>query len=400
MDERLIELLGLFGLPERESRIFLHLTRNGPSGAGDVAPALDIPRMEAYRLLKKMLDKGLVSSTLGKPVKYHAESLEALTSLLMSEQGQYLKRMQGARPELEEAWKRVASAPGSFEENRFRIIQGREQIYAAISKMVSGASTSVEAMMTRNDLAQADLVGLSDEFARATKRGAIVRLSTFIDAMTLVPARTLAETVEVKHSEEAAKSRLVLADGTQTLVSIVLDDSQGMKNERDVAIWTDSKDYAGTMGNLFQNSFAGATPAETRIMVVSGESLLGRKVGAVLNVLSEAVAEAKWSVNRSGKLKGASGREFEFTAVLTGPNNETVGLDIIAADREHTVSEKLSAAALKKLDMQDSRLAVVSIPLADESSQRLAEFLGIKVVDGSDVMEAASAIRKFLTRLD
>ena len=62
----------------------------------------------------------------------------------------------------------------------------------------------------------------------------------------------------------------MLADNDQVLVSLVLDDVVGRKNERDVAIWTNSGDYAGTMLPMFDKAFAGSADARASGSVTSG----------------------------------------------------------------------------------------------------------------------------------
>ncbi|MDG6957958.1 MAG: hypothetical protein JRN55_04245, partial [Nitrososphaerota archaeon] len=140
MDERLVELLGIYGLNEREARTFVFLTKNGACGAGDLAKAVGIRRMEAYRLLKRLLDRGIVVSTAGKPIKYQAETLDGVLSLLTDEQKGFVRRMEGARSELAGLWKQLPRAPKESFEQRFRIIQGREQIYNSMGKMAELAS--------------------------------------------------------------------------------------------------------------------------------------------------------------------------------------------------------------------------------------------------------------------
>ena len=98
VEDRLVGLLGVYGLSEREARIFIFLTRNGACGAGELAKALDIRRMEAYRLLKRLLDRGIVVSTAGKPIKYQAETLDGILSLMTDEQRRIVRKMDDSRP--------------------------------------------------------------------------------------------------------------------------------------------------------------------------------------------------------------------------------------------------------------------------------------------------------------
>ena len=70
---------------------------------------------------------------------------------------------------------------------------------------------------------------------------------------------------ELRHSDDFAKSRIVISDQAQVLVSLVLDDVVGRRNERDVAIWTNSGDYAMTMLPMFSKAFDGGTDAREKL---------------------------------------------------------------------------------------------------------------------------------------
>jgi sugar-specific transcriptional regulator TrmB len=392
LDERLVELLGVYGLTEREARVFVFLSRNGPCGAGELAKAVGIRRMEAYRLLKRLLDRGVVVSSAGKPIRYQAEGLDGVLTLLADEQRGRVKRMDEARPELMSLWSQLPRAKESFEQ-RFRIIQGREQIYSSMAKMAEQASASLSMMLTGNDLVQAHLLGIVDRLAEAAKRGVKVQLVAPIGSSTVEAAEALAKHAEVRHSDAAPRSRLVVADGSQTLVSLVLDDSKGVKNDRDIAIWTDSRDYAETMAGLYKVSFSKAEDGGARVALVKGEARYEEKRSALLGVVRTAMAAAGWKMDAPGTIRSGSGADLGFSAVLTGPRRQKVGVDVVFAPRAALAAEKVAASALKKLDLKDAGVLVVASPPPDEQSRGLAGLLGVPVVDGTDPVDAAAAVR-------
>jgi sugar-specific transcriptional regulator TrmB len=56
--ERLEESLKEFGFNEEQARIYIFLSRIGPSPAGVVSLRFKINRMRAYRVLKSLEEKG------------------------------------------------------------------------------------------------------------------------------------------------------------------------------------------------------------------------------------------------------------------------------------------------------------------------------------------------------
>ena len=393
MDERLVELLGIYGLSEREARTFVFLTRNGACGAGDLARAIGIRRMEAYRLLKRLLERGVVVSTAGKPIKYQAESLEGVLSLRTDEQKGFVRRMEEARGELAGLWKQVPRTPVESFEQKFRIIQGREQIYNSMAKMVELAAKSLEMVLTRNDITQAHVLGIGDKIVEAARRGVKVSVVAPVDAATLEAAESLAKAADLRHSEDAPRSRLVVADGAQTLVSLVLDDTKGAKNDRDVAIWTDSRDYAETMAGLYRVSFARAEDARERIPEIRGEVKFAERTSSIVAVVRDALSDRGWKVEAPGSIRGVSGGDYEFAAVISGPGKRRFGMDVVFAQRGASVADRVTSSALKKLELKHAGLVVVASPAPDEQTKGLARLLGVTVVDGTDAVDAAAAVR-------
>jgi len=76
LDERAQKLLTQYGLTDRESLVYLSLLANGRQSAGEIAKAVQIRRMEAYRIIKKLADSGVVIAAPGNPVKYTGEPIE------------------------------------------------------------------------------------------------------------------------------------------------------------------------------------------------------------------------------------------------------------------------------------------------------------------------------------
>ncbi len=396
MDERLVELLGVYGLTEREARIFVYLSKNGATGAGELAKGLEIRRMEAYRLLKRLTDRGIVASTAGKPIKYQAESIEGILSLLTDEQRGFVRRMDDAKAEVMQLWRQLPRAPKENFEQRFRIIQGREQIYSTMMKMLESASASVQMVLTKNDVAQAYVLGMSDRVKELNKRGVRARMVTVVDPSALEAAEAFARALELRHSDEASRSRLVLVDGVESLVSLVLDDSTGAKNERDVAIWTDSKDYAELMAAMYRVSFERAK--ETAEMLDSMKSRLKfeGKVSSIVGAVRSAVEDEGWSISTPGKIAGVSGSEYEFAAVLAGPDEKRVAVEVVFGYKDKPVGEQVTASIVKKLDLEDATLLILSAPMPDEQTSGLARLMGVALIDATDPLGAASAVRESL----
>ncbi len=268
LERRAADLLELYGLSEREALVLLHIVKRGSSSAGEIAKALQLRRVEAYKLVKKLAEDNLIHASAGKPVTYSSQPLESFITTITGAQMQKLKGMEMAKEELITLSRNLPRSHSKASNQQFRMIQGREQIYGHLGRMVRGASKSVDLILTRSDLALSHVVGLTDSLNQAADRGTKVRLISRVDESTMEAAEGLSNRCELRHSNVTTLGRLSVADTSQTLISLVLDKSLGKRNAKDVAIWSDSGDFAGMMGSLFDTAYRASVPRQGKLRVV------------------------------------------------------------------------------------------------------------------------------------
>ena len=267
LERRAGELLELYGLSQREALVLLHIVKQGSSSAGEIAKALHLGRVEAYKLVKKLAEDNLIHSSAGKPVTYTSQPLETFISTITEVQMQKLKGMELAKDELITLSRNLPRSHSKATNQQFRMIQGREQIYGQLGRLARWASRSVDLILTRSDFALSHVVGLTDSLNQAAEKGTKVRLISRFDQSTMEAAEGLSDRCQVRHSNEASIGRLLVADESQTLLSLVLDKSLGKRNAKDVAIWSDSGDFAAMMGSLFEMAYRASAPREGRLKV-------------------------------------------------------------------------------------------------------------------------------------
>lgn len=88
------EVLRVFGLEPRETRIYLALLESGPASIRDIADRAGINRGTTHELLKRMQQKGVVSYfPKGKRRHFSAEPPSRLKELALNHQSQVLEAM-------------------------------------------------------------------------------------------------------------------------------------------------------------------------------------------------------------------------------------------------------------------------------------------------------------------
>ena len=383
-----------YGLSDRESLVYLSLLSHGTLSAGEIAKAVQIRRMEAYRIIKRLAESGIVVAAPGNPVKYTGEPIEQVVASMMDRQIKKLDEMEKGRAEVISLGRTLSPPPGlQKEEYSFRMVQGREQIYAQILRMVDAASLSLDFVLTRNDLIQLHILGIGEGLKDAKKRGVKTRGMSVCDHQTIEASDELMRSGEFRHSDDFAKSRMVVADGVQVLVSLVLDEVIGRRNERDVAIWTNSVDYASTMLPMFAKAFSGATEAKERLLELKTGKKAQERARAIVEIMRASLALEGWKLEVPGRIKGVSGVDYEVTALAT-QGEKGLAVDVVIGNDEKALRDQAISAIMKGIEIKSPKLVVIASPFSGDDLQRLASLVGVGLVDGADPVAAVARLRR------
>jgi sugar-specific transcriptional regulator TrmB len=386
-----------YGLSDRESLVYLSLLANGRQSAGEIAKAVQIRRMEAYRIIKRLADSAIVVAAPGNPVKYTGVPIEQVVAMMMDRQMKKLEEMEKGRAEVVSIGRTLALPPAAGrEEYSFKMVQGREQIYGQILRMVAGSRSDLEMVLTRNDLMQLHILGLAESLRDAKKRGVKSRVISVCDHQTIEASEAVMRSADLRHSDDFAKSRIVVGDDVQVLVSLVLDDVVGRKNERDVAIWTNSSDYAGTMLPMFAKAFEGSAEARERLRELKTGRKAGERAKAMIDIVKASMPLEGWGVQIPGRLKGVSGVDYDLAAVLS-LGEKGFAIEVVMGNDEDSVREELIAAIMKGIEIKSPRLVVIGSPYSGDELERLANLVGVVLIDGADPVAAAAKLRKVVS---
>ncbi|MDG6898698.1 MAG: hypothetical protein JRN24_03060 [Nitrososphaerota archaeon] len=395
MESRASELLQLYGLGQREALAYLQVLRSGSVSAGDIAKSLSLRRMEAYRLMKKLSDANMIRANAGRPVTYSAEPVDEVVSSMMEANTQKTKAMEAAREELLLLVRSMPRGKPGPSEQQFKIIQGREQIYNKIGRMVDEAKSDLGLLLTRNDLVQAYQLGIVDKLTKAAGRKVKVKVLSSIEESTLEAAEALQKKCEIRHSAGAVAGRLVLLDGVSALSSLVLDDSQGRRNDQDIAVSSESPSYAEMLVSLFDVAYKSAAPSAERIAVVKEARSSDDRVRSITQVLQVTLPEDGWTVAAPGTVLGRSGAGHGFPMVAT-KGKRTMAVDVVAAKSEQDSGDRTVQSIMRKLDLEGVEVVVASTPSPGDEVRKLAELMGVGLVSAPDTIGTATELRKLL----
>lgn len=261
--EKLLARLAALGLDEREGKLYAFLSARGPSRASEAAAATKLKRTETYRALEALMERGVVSAQLTRPVVYEAVPPETLFAQELARHEQKRAELESAREEvvrtLAEARARDA---GGTSRHSYRIIQGRRAILATAETMIRDAQ--VGQWMVSTYVAPQNVTTANRTWQTTVRRaceGLPMRL-LFMEHAGLdrvLDAFSAAAQTQVRYFDHPRPLRFTIVD-EEVLVWLVTDTASGLEARDDVAMWTNAPDFVHAQRVLYESLWTRARP--------------------------------------------------------------------------------------------------------------------------------------------
>jgi len=274
MQQALIEKLEAFGLSAKEAHLYALLLKYGPKTTGELAKLLHSYRVDVYRILETLAEKGMVEESVEKPTKYAAVSVEPALEAAMMRHAYELRWMEENRDEvLKLAHEYLSSDVLANDLYTFKVIKGRSNTLAAMEQLVKTAEERVLFISSLGGIPILSTSGLMEYFIDATNRGVRVRYITEILLRNIDSVReALAGGIEVRHHDDYAGMRFLVVDAHESLTTITFDALRHGKDAADTAFWTNSPEYAQYLEASFELLWDNSTDAQQRIDYVLADT--------------------------------------------------------------------------------------------------------------------------------
>jgi sugar-specific transcriptional regulator TrmB len=226
-----IEQLEQFGLSAYAARTFVALVSLGTGTAKDVSGVSNVPRTRVYDAIDELHDLGLVDVQQSSPKEFWAISADTTSRKFEREMDHRLSILTTTLDEIEPVRR-------SEEQRGVWTVDGQATVTDRVVEFIDGADDEI-VYMTVEDLLTEDVV---DALRDAAERGVTISLGGVsadvqerIEAE--IPGAELFESLWVWSDTPAG--RLVMVDGTQTLVSVLVNgtDAPPTDPRSETAIW-------------------------------------------------------------------------------------------------------------------------------------------------------------------
>jgi hypothetical protein len=254
--EELGKVLEEAGVPPGAARLFLLAWHEGPLTARQIARRAGIHRVQAYRQLKTLAARGLVSAG-GHPLRFETRSLPAVLRRWMDELDRQARDLERER----QRWRSRGGREGSPLPTRGPAeawIEGRSEIRRFFFRLVRGARSTLDVGFPPLAALAVELRGERTGLVRAMARGVTIRLlvtdmegpSRLAGGLAGIPGLALRRV-----GTRSRGNPFVLADGEWLLLA-VLQPPWIPHEHRQASLWTRSRalvrDYQARFDLLFR----------------------------------------------------------------------------------------------------------------------------------------------------
>ncbi|MEM4311576.1 MAG: helix-turn-helix domain-containing protein [Nitrososphaerales archaeon] len=262
--QEVVDKLIEYGLTERQAKLYIYLVINGSMKLNEIAHITGLHRMQAYRVLKQLIELGIVEATLTRPSTYSALPPKEALNLLLDEVVEHTQRLKENMAFTLEALKALTNS--SFlrtSSAKFKVIQGRKQTFKLVKQICKKAQVEINNINTRNGIVRCVRSGLDEICEECAKRGVKTRWLADVDSRNIAEVKRLCEFGEVRHMQIPSSIRLIVVDESETLLSSVYDDSINLTTGGDVTFWTNDKNVSKLMNLFFYSLWKEAKKIKT-----------------------------------------------------------------------------------------------------------------------------------------
>ena len=242
--------LSFFGLDDADSEVYTHLLQQGPSSVGTIAVKIGMDRGKTYRSVNKLKNLGMVSTTFSNPIITEAlKPKDAFTQLIQQKEDE-ITTMQKLSRKLIQELDQITNSKEFQSLSTFSIIQGRNNIYARIGKLIQSSTNEVFLITTNEDLIHMYHTAIPEKISNCITRGGKVRIITNkIDERTLPLIKKLG-TDEIRVGQLPSESRIITEKKKQLIMSGSIRDSRDPSDPNDSIMYTDSIEMVENMYSL------------------------------------------------------------------------------------------------------------------------------------------------------
>jgi sugar-specific transcriptional regulator TrmB/predicted transcriptional regulator len=324
-EDEIFNVLRDLGLSRREAEIYMFLSHNGMQQAAFVSTRLKIERVQTYRALKSLQDKGMVEATLEAPVRFSSVPFETLLESLIKTKKADIVKLETKKDDLVTYWQSISAKVSDLPVAKFRVVVEQKRIYQQVGKMINRAKKEILQLTTGLGVIQEDTAGILDAIMALSRKKPVIQAKILSnvskDNMELMK-RMLRSSVNhpnIQWRHVDLSSRILpqfsVMDDQETILYVTRGDISSHVGQADTGLWIRSEMFASALKESFLEIWNNAATLENRIKELETgkpveETLIIRDPGEAEEKLMKTIGKAKKDIvmiassDTLGKLSG------------------------------------------------------------------------------------------------
>jgi sugar-specific transcriptional regulator TrmB len=213
---------------------------------------------------------GVVSTTFSNPTLCTAVYPEEALQTILERKQDEITTMKNLSQKIVQDIDRVAKNIDTQETSSFVIIQGRSNIYSRISKLLQKATGSVYLVAPSEDLMGMYHTTIPERIQSLKENGINVRIITEVTDEKMMSYVTRLNPTEVRIGKLPSKSRMIVEENRQLIMSGALNGSMDLNDESDSVMHTNSAEMACNMFSLCTLLWNKSKPVQVIVTRVKG----------------------------------------------------------------------------------------------------------------------------------
>lgn len=234
-----------YGLSERESQVYIYLSKIEISKASEISRALKFHRTESYHILKTLQDRGLVERTLETPTRFIATPIEKGLAMLIEEQKYRLHELEASKNTILTQVQSLGIQTPPSQPEKFQIMKGKICL-RKMSEIIQSAHRKVDVIITDIDFTRFDSLGIIDDIIdHADKTKVAVRLLTIVTEKNINEFENLSN-IAVRHTDVTDAPRYLVVDDEVGMIFL----KNSVSVNKETAMYTNNSVLIKTLATL------------------------------------------------------------------------------------------------------------------------------------------------------
>jgi len=257
------ELEEILDLDDLEAKVYLNLLRAGPITASALAKELDIDRARMYRTVDKLVSRNIISTTLSSPKLCIAvDPHDALKIALGKKEDEVNKIKKSGEAIIDKINSEITTNQSSTVPT-FRVVQGRQNIYADIAHVIENSTDTIYIATTLDDVSRMYHSTIPEKITICEKNGGTVRLLVDMNDPKLAPFVKRFNATETRIGKLPSKGRMVVQKGKKMIMSDSAASSQNSNADSDYSLCTNSSEMVDNIFTLCSFLWESSKPLKT-----------------------------------------------------------------------------------------------------------------------------------------